>query len=131
VREVVVDLPPHPIDLLHDPRADVVVTVRLGAFGLLREHGKRRFQAVREVARLGDRARHDALAVGEQRIQIVDERLHLRRIRPAQLAVHAFAHVGETVAHAIERRQRPAHQRQARGHAADSNHRRQGGCGCE
>ena len=49
-----------------------------GALRLLREHGERRLQAVREVAGLGLGARHRALALVEQRVEVAHERLRPR-----------------------------------------------------
>ena len=97
VREVIVDLPPHALDLLRRARrASSCVAGRRGALGLLRQHGERRLQAVREIAGLGDRAAARARSrCVEQRIQIVDERLHLGRIAAVDAARRARRARGE------------------------------------
>ena len=75
MREVVVDLAAHALDLAaieaarsrpRQPRA----------LGVARQHGERRLQAVRQVAGLGERTLHALVALGQQRVQVVHERLH-------------------------------------------------------
>ncbi len=48
-----------------------------GALRLLGQHGQRRLEAMREVAGLGQRLPHPLVLVVEQRVEVVDERLHL------------------------------------------------------
>jgi hypothetical protein len=50
--EVVVNLPPHALDLLAHGRGQIMVPGGFGPFGFLREHGQRRLQAVGQVAGL-------------------------------------------------------------------------------
>ena len=79
VRQVVVDLPPHPLDLLADRRGQLACPAASARSASCAEHRQRRLQAVREIAGLGERARTAASRCVEQRVQIVDERLHLGR----------------------------------------------------
>ena len=69
-----------------------VMPRRLGALGLLRQHRERRLQPVREVARLRQRAGHRPLAMLEQGVEIVDERLHLGRIDAVDPPLAAVVH---------------------------------------
>ena len=80
LRQVVLDLPPHPLDLLLDRRRELGLPRLPRPLGLLREDRERRLEAVREIPRLRARSRHALLALGEQRVQVLDERLDLRRI---------------------------------------------------
>ena len=80
LREVRVDLPAHPLDLLANRRRQFVLPGGLRPVDLLREDGERRLQAVRQVAGLGQRARDAALALVEQRVEVLDERRDLARI---------------------------------------------------
>ena len=54
----------------------------VGDVRFVREHRERRLQRVRQVAGLRDRAPHGLIAMLEQRVEIVDERLHLAGIPP-------------------------------------------------
>ena len=63
VREVIVDLAAHALDLLHDRGGQLGLPCRLRALGLLIQQRQRRLQAVREIAGLGQRARHALLAI--------------------------------------------------------------------
>ena len=80
MREVIVDLPSHALDLLADACGELGLARARRPLGLLREHRQRRLQAVREVAGLGDRTADDLLAVVEQAVEVVDERLHFTGI---------------------------------------------------
>ena len=87
VGEVIVDLPAHSLDLLADRRGELALAGGAGAFGLARQQRQRRLETVREVAGLRNRALHRLLALFDQRVQVVDERLHLGGIvalRPAR-----------------------------------------------
>ena len=77
LREVVVHLAAHPLDLLVDGRGEIGLAGRPGVRRFLAQHRERRLQAVREVAGLRHRARQRAFAVIEQRVELVDQRLHL------------------------------------------------------
>ena len=50
------------------------------AFRFICENRKRRFQTVGEIAGFGNRSLHGVLALIEQGVQIVDERLYFPRI---------------------------------------------------
>ena len=125
VGEVIVDLPPHPLDLLAHRLREIGVAERRRALGFLRQHGQRRLQPVREIARLGDGAAHRTRLMFEQRVEIVDQRLDLARIVAGHLPRGAGANLGEPPAHPFEWRQRAAHERQPGDHAGNGNHRRQ------
>jgi hypothetical protein len=90
-------------DLFADCGGEVVLPGRGGALGLLRQHGERRLQPVREITRFPEGAAHRAVAMFEQRVEIVDERLHLRRIPSLERALRAFLHVAEPLPHLGER----------------------------
>ena len=74
MRQVIVDLPAHALDLL----AQHVGTGRVGgaALGLAGNHRQRRLQPVGEVAGAAVGAAHGVGPVIEQGVQVVDERLH-------------------------------------------------------
>ncbi len=96
VREVIVHLPAHPIDLLRYGCSHLGLTGCPRAFRLVREDGERRLQTVREIARLGDRALDRFLSMLEQRVEIVDERLHLGRVRAFDSPISPFVKPGKT-----------------------------------
>ena len=118
MREVVVHLPPHQRDLLGDRGREGRIAVRLEPLGFVRQHGQRRLQSMGEVARFRGRPRERLLVVGQQRVEIVDERLHLGRIRAVKPRLDAFLHVGQPPADVVDRQERPAHHREADRHAA-------------
>jgi len=60
---------------------------------------------VRQVARLGDRPLHHPLAVVEQRVEIVDERLHFCRVVTRHPALLAAMHRRQTGTELIQRGQ--------------------------
>ena len=96
MREVVVDLPPHALDFMRESSsADFGQSGGLRAVGLLREHGERRLQSVREIAGLGLRARDARVARLEQRVEIRHERLHFGGIVAVHQPLAAGVHVRE------------------------------------
>ena len=105
LREVIVDLPAHPSDLLRDRRRELVLTGGLRAFGLLREDRQRRLQSVREIAGLGRGLLDPQLPVGEQRVEVVDERLNLRGVDAFEPALRTLAHVEQPRAQLLQRQQ--------------------------
>ncbi len=113
VREVIVHLPPHALDLLmHRPPRARACPACVGDLRFVRKHRERRLQRVREIAGLGDRAPDGLIAMLEQRVEIVDERLHLARIAPLDAAIAPLVHRGEALAQLGERRQAVPHHRQ-------------------
>ena len=74
------------------------------AVRFVREHGQRRLQSVGQIAGLRDRATDRDLAVLEQRVQVVDERLDFGRVRPVELPLPAFANQREAGANRLKRR---------------------------
>ena len=103
LREVVVDLPPHAIDLLLDRLRQLAVTGGAGALRFLRQHRERCLETVREIAGLRDRAPHGVIAVLEKRVQIGDERLDFGRIAPGDLMLPSVANGSQLRAHVVER----------------------------
>jgi hypothetical protein len=87
----------------------------------VREHRERRFQRVRQIARLRDRPTDRLIALLEQRVQIVDERLHIARVLALDPPGHALAHRAEPLAQIGERRQSALDHRDA----AEQNDRRE------
>jgi hypothetical protein len=76
MRKVVIHLALHAIDLLPDGGADVRLARALGRGGFLQEDRQRCLQGVRQVAGFGLRAFNDLVALIQQRVEIVHERLH-------------------------------------------------------
>ena len=119
VREVIVDLPAHPLDLLADRRGELVMPLGVGTIGFLRQHRERRLETVSEVAGLGQRAPDGLLAVLEQRVEIVDERLHFGRIIAVDAAIATVAEAREALAQMIHRRQAVAYLREPNRHQGE------------
>ena len=82
---------------------------------LLREDGERCLQAVRQVAGLRHRARDAALALVEQRVEVVDERRDLGRILALEPRRPPVANGAEPFAQRREWRQSAPDDRQSRG----------------
>jgi hypothetical protein len=80
VREVIVDIPLHARDLLIDGVSNLDLPDGTRPRRLLGQDRQRRLQAVSEIAGLGNRTLDRLLAMAEQGVQIVDERLHFRRV---------------------------------------------------
>src|SRR5262249_24983706 len=117
MRQVVVHLPPHAIDLLIDLRRELFMSCRPRLLRLMRQHSQRRLQTMREVTGLCDGARDPTLAFFEKRIQVVDQRLHLGRIAAAHARGGAFMHGREAVAQLIDRRQPSPYLQESEEHA--------------
>jgi hypothetical protein len=111
--QVVFRLAPHPIDLLFDDRREVLVPCGRHPPGFVREDGERRLETVREVAGLGDRPRDSGLAVFQQEIEIVDQRLNLARVGAVEAAAAPLAHVRQAPPQLLDRGHAPAHLPQA------------------
>ena len=80
------DLPPHAIHLLTNDCRQLGLAGRPGAIGFVREHGERRFQAVSQIAGLGERLGDAFVTVRQQRVEIVDQRLNLGWITACHLS---------------------------------------------
>jgi hypothetical protein len=76
---------------------------------------------VREIARLCDGAPNGLLAVIEQPVEIVDEGLHLDRIRTFHSPIAPFVYVGKTPPKAVDRREAAAHLNDAGNHREHGN----------
>lgn len=59
---------------------------------------------MREVAGLGQRALSDPLALIEQRVQVVDQRLNLGRVRPSKLLISTAVDIAEPRSQLADRR---------------------------
>ena len=68
----------------------------VGDLGFVGEHGQRRLQGVRQIARLRDRPLHGLIAQIQQRVEIVHHRLHFARIVAFDSLVSPIAHQRET-----------------------------------
>ena len=123
LRQVIVHLPAHPLDLLTHHRRQLGLPGAIGDLRLVRQHGERRLQRVREIAGLGDRAADGLIAVLEQRVEIVDQRLHFGGIAAVEAALAALAHGGEAAAQPLDRRQAVAHVDDPRQHAGHDEQR--------
>jgi len=84
VRELVVDLPPHAAHLLMHGFGDVAGTGRRCPVGFVCDDRKWRLQTVRKVTGRGDGARDCPVALVEQRVEIVNQRLYLERVSAFQ-----------------------------------------------
>ena len=67
-----------------------------GAFGLLRQHRQRGFETVCEIARLRERSAYRLVAVIEERVEIIHQRLHFGRIPSIDPAAAAVANAGQS-----------------------------------
>ena len=103
MRKVKIDLPLHSLDLLANQRV----------VAFMRDHRERRLESVREIGRFRERAPHRFLAVVEQRVQLVHERLHFARIRPLHALLLAFADARELLVKPRHARQGASHQKQS------------------
>ncbi len=124
-RQVIVDLPLHPLDHLTERRREIVMARGAGLLCLLRQHREGRLQSVREISRRGEGPGDRALTILEQRVQIVHERLHFARIVAFDSLAASLAHRRQAGAKAPQRRHRSVHEEQAphdEGSGEDSHH---------
>jgi hypothetical protein len=123
--QVIVYLPLHAFDLLMNGVGNLGLASGTRAFGLARQDGQRRLEAVCQVARLGDRTPHRPLAMLEQRVQIVDERLDLARVFADDPPILTLMQPGQTRSQPVYRGQPAAHLPHADDHAEKSGEQRQ------
>ena len=116
---MVVDLTPHLVDLLLDDLGQFVMPRRRGLVRLVRQHGQRRLQAVREIAGCRLRARDRLVAVVEQRVEVAHEWLDFRRIGPFHMPLTAFSNARKPPAQVVEGRQAAPNLREAADEAQD------------
>jgi hypothetical protein len=109
VRQVVLDLPPHALDLLPDLGGELGMPGGCGTLRFLRQYGERRLQPVGEVRRFADGPLNLLIPVVEQRVQIVDERLHFGGISPFHTTVDPRVDAGQPGAQVRDRREPAAH----------------------
>ena len=127
LRQVVIDLSRHPRNLGTERRRECRVVVR-DAIGIPREQGQRRLQAMRHVCGALGGASHARVACLQQRVQIVHERLDLRRVRACQSRMRAAVHVSQPHAQEIDGADPAPEGERTRRHAAhpDGRTHRQG-----
>ena len=123
MREVVIDLPAHPIDLLANRGSELALAGSGRAFGVHRQQRQRCLETVCKVAGRRDRALHGPLALIDQRVQIVDEWLHLRHIAAFQPCLAATVHVGQPRPELRDARQPAAHLPRTAGHRDARDHK--------
>ena len=115
VGEVVVDLPAHPIHLL--PEHVGARRVRRAALGLAGDDRQRRLQAVGKIAGPRQGPPHRLGPMTQQRVEVVDERLHLLGERPVDTRVVAGVHPRQPRAQPRQGGERPPHLPDAAGQA--------------
>ena len=71
------NLAAHAVHLLMDRCGDLAGTGCRRPVGFVCDDGQRRLQAVRKIASLGNGAFHGPIALFEQRVEVVNQRLHL------------------------------------------------------
>ena len=116
---MVINLSLHARDLLVDGFGDVNLTGRARPGGFLRQEGQRCLQAMSEVTGFGNCAPDRLLTVVEQRIEIVDERLNLRRVLTFHPACSSRADAGQACVEVVHGRQASPGMQQ-RTHEAES-----------
>ena len=125
VRELVVDLPPHAVHLLMHGFGDVAGTGRGCPVGFVCDDRKRRLQAVREITGPGDGARDRPIALVEQRVEVVNQRLHLGRVRAFQSMRAAGVQCSEVTPDGIDGRQTASHLEESAEHERARHNDRQ------
>ena len=76
----------------------------IGAIGFVHQHRQRRFEAVREIAGFAERAADRVVAMIEQRVQIIHQRLNFGWIAAFEPPLAAVANGGQACAQFVERR---------------------------
>jgi hypothetical protein len=120
--EVVVDLPPHSINLLLYGRRHLRVAGSPRSLCLVSNDRERCLQPVRQVACFGDRAAHRPLTLVQERVQIVDEWLHFRRVASLDTPIPSSVKLDKTGAQVADRGHAGANLQKAGCHA-DHSHR--------
>jgi hypothetical protein len=101
---MIVDLPPHAIDLPVYLSRKLLMSCRPHFLRFMRKYCQWGLQAVRKVAGLCDCPRHPALTVVEQCIELINDGLYLGRIGATDTPVNAFMHSCKAIAQAIDGR---------------------------
>ncbi len=109
VRQVRFDLTPHPFHLLGHGVCPLLLSRGGSPVGFVGQHGKRRLEAVREVARPRDGSPHRLFAVLEQHVEIVDERLHFSGVDAVDAAFTTGMHGGQPRSQPVDGRQPAPH----------------------
>ncbi len=124
VRQVVFDLALHRRDLLRHRRGELRIAGAGQRPRLVGENREGRLQPVSEVTRPRVGARHERFVVGEQPVEVIDERLHLARVLALQPAFRSAANVREVAPDGLERTDRGANEVEPRDHADRGERRR-------
>ena len=101
------------VDLLTDGTGEIVLARRLSTGDLLRQNRQRCLQSVREVAGPRRRAGDAPFAIGEQPVQIINQRRHFVGILTFEPAASSLAHIAETLAEHGDRREPSANHGEA------------------
>ena len=117
VRQVIVDLSSHQRQLLSEHLRKIRIAVCRETVSFVRQDRKRRFEAVRQIARFGDRPGHHLLAVRQEPVEVVHERLHFGGIPASKVVRRAVADVGQPPPHLVQREECRTYDRKARNHA--------------
>ena len=96
VGEVIVDLAAHALHLAADDRGGLVVAGQGQPLGLLTQNRQRRLETVGKITGLGDRALDQLRSMVQERVEIVDEGLDLRRIGAVEPLRPAVTDRGQT-----------------------------------
>ncbi len=120
--QVVIDLTFHQRYLLCEDRGQIRIAAALEAIRLVRQDRERRLEPVRKITRLADRAPYHRVAVREQGVQIVHERLHLAGIVARKLTGTPLPHVREPAPHRVEWHDGSANDDETSRHGGDGQH---------
>ena len=103
LREVIVDLPPHPLDLLRERVGELRLPGGAARSASCASTASGVFRPCARSPALASARWTACVAMLEQRVEIVDERLHLRRIASLDPALAPRVHAASRVAQLRER----------------------------
>jgi len=116
---MVVDMTPHARDLLYDGVSDRRLTRVARAARFVSEDREWRFQAVRQIASLGNGASDRGLAMLEQGVEIVDERLHFDGVTLVHAPLPSRLQLAKLRPETIHRRQSTPRMEETKQEAAE------------
>jgi hypothetical protein len=125
VRQLVVDVAPHSLDLSTHRLRQRRLARRFHTVGIGRQHGKRRLQTVGEISGSRDRAGDSVFAFHQELIERGDERLHFRRVLsvdPFPVSKAQFSHASAERVHGPKP---SANRHRASEHAQETNPERE------
>ncbi len=125
VHEVIVDLPPHAVHLLMHGFGDFASAGRRRSVGFVCDDRERSLQAVRKITGFADGAFDGPIALIEQRVEIVYQRLHLGGVCAFESARAASVQDFQIAANGIHRRQTAPHLKETGEHECTGNDDRQ------